>query len=113
MKSRKELVAEYQQMKKPIGVFQIRNLSNGKVFIDSSNNITSKWNRHKMELKFGSHRHKTLQNDWNDLGEDQFVLEFLSELKIEDDDDVNIERELQLLFDMVVEELNLSVDQRY
>ncbi len=56
MKTKKELKDEYKQMKFPMGVFQIRNIRNNKVFIDNSINMKSKLNRHKMELKYGNHR---------------------------------------------------------
>ncbi|WP_298285069.1 hypothetical protein [uncultured Lutibacter sp.] len=48
-------------MKPPMGVFQIKNLNTNKVLIDSSIDMVFKWNRHKMELKFGNHRNKKLQ----------------------------------------------------
>ncbi|MFD0761644.1 hypothetical protein ACFQZW_06080 [Lutibacter aestuarii] len=48
-------------MKPPMGVFQIKNLNTNKVLIDSSIDMVFKWNRHKMELKFGTHRNKKLQ----------------------------------------------------
>ncbi len=81
MKTKKELKEKYKQMKIPMGVFQIKNIKNNKVFIDRSVDMESKWNRHKMELKFGSHRNKGFQKDWIEYGEESFVFEVLSELK--------------------------------
>ncbi len=74
MKTKKEIKEEYKQMKFPMGVFQIRNLQTNKVFIDNSTDMDSKWGRHKMELKFGSHRNTTLQKDWNEYGEKKTLL---------------------------------------
>jgi len=104
MPSRKELKEAYKQQKAPMGVFAIRNLTNDKVLIDHSTNMQSKWNRHRTELKFGSHRNRALQRDWKDLGEQQFVFEILSELKEDKDQTMNYKAELKTLQEMVLEE---------
>jgi hypothetical protein len=70
--------------------------------------MESKWKRHKMELKFGNHRNKDLQNDWNQYGEDIFVFEVLSELKKNEEENMNYNKELKTLQDMVIEELNIE-----
>lgn len=81
MKARKELKEEYKQMKFKIGVFQIKNTVNNKVFIDSSMDIVAIWNRQRMELNFGSHPNLSLQKDWNKFGADKFEYEIISEIK--------------------------------
>jgi ribosomal protein S18 len=108
MKTKKELKEEYKQMKTPMGVFQIKNIANNKVLIDNSIDMVSKWNRHKMELKFGNHRNRTFQKDWNDYGENNFVFEVLSELKKNDEEDINYNKVLETLKTMVTEELNIE-----
>jgi len=113
MKTKKELKEEYKQMKFPMGVFQIKNTSNNKVFIDNSIDMSSKWNRHKTELKFGSHKNKNLQKDWKEYGEDNFVFEVLSELKPDETIQTNYNKELQELQQMVIEELNINPDLMY
>ncbi|MBO0329189.1 GIY-YIG nuclease family protein [[Muricauda] lutisoli] len=106
MMTRKELKDQYKQMKFPMGVFQIKNISNNRVFIDNSPDMESKWNRHKMELKFGNHRNKDLQADWNRYGEENFTFEVLSELKIEEGENTNYNSELNTLQDIVLQELD-------
>lgn len=108
MKTKKELKEEYKQIKTPMGVFQIKNISTNKVLIDNSVDMESKWNRHKMELKFGNHRNRTFQKDWNDYGENNFVFEVLSELKKNDEENINYNKELKTLENMVIEELNIE-----
>ena len=108
MKTKKELKEAYQQLKIPMGVFQIRNISNNKFLIDHSIDMESKWNRHKMELKFGNHRNRSFQKDWNEYGEENFVFEVLSELKGRDEKNINYNKELKTLQDMVTEELNIE-----
>jgi len=39
MKSRKDLLREYKERRRPAGVFQVRNTANGKVFLGSSLNL--------------------------------------------------------------------------
>ena len=113
MKTKKELKEAYKQMKFPMGVFQIRNLSNNKILIDNSVDMLSKWNRHKMELNFGGHRNLALQKDWSEKGEDNFVFEVLSELKSKDEENVNYNKELKTLQQMVIEEMNISDERIY
>ena len=105
MTSKKELKEAYKQMKTPMGVFQIRNIVTNKVLVDHSTDMASKWNRHKTELNFGNHRNKSLQNDWNEYGSDQFVFEVLSELKPQDDEPMDYQKELKVLQEMVEEEI--------
>lgn len=60
--------------------------------------------RHKTELRFGSHRNKALQNDWNAYGEDKFVFKVLSELERSEDEHLNYNQELKTLQSLIVEE---------
>ena len=113
MKSKKELKDAYKQMKFPMGVFQIRNLTSNKVLIDNSTDMLSKWNRHQMELKFGSHKNQTLQKDWKETGDDNFVFEVLSELKPDDEKITNYPKELKSLQEMVIDELKIPEGLRY
>jgi dihydroneopterin aldolase len=108
MKTKKELKEAYKQMEFPIGVFQIENKINNKVLIDCSIDMKSKWNRHKMELRFGNHRNRILQNDWNIHGEEHFVFKVLAELKNEEKDTFNYNKELKTLQAMVVEEFEIK-----
>lgn len=108
MKTKKELKEAYKQMEFPMGVFQIKCTVNEKSLVDNSTDIESKWNRHKMELKFGNHRNKELQNDWNQYGEDKFVFEVLSELKRSEEENVNYNKELNTLQHIVIEEMKIK-----
>jgi len=97
IKSRKELNREYTERIKPAGVFQVRNMTNGKVLLGSSLNLEGPLNRHKFMLKTGSHLNKALQKDWDELGSDQFAFEILEEVHQSDDPKFNLEDELTLL----------------
>ena len=113
MKTKKEIREEYKQMKFSMGVFQIKNISNNKVFIDNSVDMNAKWNRHRMELKFGNHKNRALQKDWSEKGEDNFIFEVLSELKSEGEKVVNYQKKLNILQEMIIEKMNLTDEMRY
>lgn len=66
------------------GIYQIRNLINGKVYIGSAVNINDRWSLHKHQLNKGNHHSKHLQNAWTKYGKENFVFEILEEIKIEE-----------------------------
>jgi len=68
---------EYKLSHRPMGVFQIRNVTNDKVYVDSSLNIPGKINRHRFQLNGGSFKSRSLQKDWNEHGEASFEFETL------------------------------------
>ncbi len=103
--TRKELVNEYKNLKFRAGVFQIRNTANGKIFIEGSVNLDKIWNRHRLELGFGNHRNTAMQQDWKTFGEAQFVFEVLGELTTDDLNETEIKKEVKLLEQMYLEEL--------
>jgi group I intron endonuclease len=97
MKTRKEINREYVERVKPAGVYQVKNLANGKMFLGSSLNLEGPLNRHKFMLKIKGHTNKELQKDWDELGPDQFVFEILEEVQIKEDPNFNLKDELTLL----------------
>jgi hypothetical protein len=113
MKTKKELKEEYKQLKTPMGVFQIRNKVNSKMFIDHGTNIISKWHRHRAELKFGNHRNKELQTDWNSYGEENFVFEILSEVEPKHESHLDYNKEVKILEEMILEELKIDKNMLY
>ena len=48
-----------------------------------------------MELKFGNHRNRTFQKEWNEYGEENFVFEALSELIKSEEENINYNKELK------------------
>ncbi|MEY2818602.1 MAG: hypothetical protein RL275_2065 [Chloroflexota bacterium] len=96
-KTRKELNREYVERVKPAGIYQVKNMANGKMLLGSSLNLEGPLNRHKFMLKIGSHTNKTLQADWNELVQNTFVFEVLEEVKMKEDPNFNLQDELTLL----------------
>lgn len=105
LKSREELKREYRERRKPAGVFQIKNLKNGRVFLGSSMNLEGPINAHRFTLKIGSHVNEALQEEYNAFGADAFVFEILEEVKWTDDPNFSPEDELTLLEQIWAEKL--------
>ena len=99
--SKKDLKREYKETSRPMDVFQIRNLTNDKVFIGSSANLDGIFNRHRFALNAGSHQNKPLQADWNALGTENFSFEVMEEL--EPRENLDNKRELEFLEDLWLE----------
>ena len=106
MQSRKEMIRNYRERRKPAGVFQIKNIANGKVLLGSSLNLEGPLNSHRFMLTTGSHRNKALQNEWNAYGEKNFVFEILETVKVTDDPNFNLNDELILLEEIWLERLH-------
>jgi hypothetical protein len=96
-----------------MGVFQIVNKVNGKVFVDSSTNVPGKINRHKFALGNGSHASKSLQADWREFGEAAFEFETLEDVAPRDDPSYNYNSDLEFLEDLWVEKLEPYDDKGY
>jgi group I intron endonuclease len=88
-----------------MGIFQIRNLRNEKVFVGSTPNLDAALNRHRFQLDAGAHPSKTLQKDWNEIGSENFVFEILEELPPRDDPNYDYSLDLETLEDLWLEKL--------
>lgn len=104
-KTKKELNREYLERAKPAGVFQVKNMVNGKVLLGSSLNLEGPLNKHKFMLKIGSHKNQALLEDWKQYGEEQFAFEILEVVDVKDDPNFNLKDELTLLEEIWLEKL--------
>jgi hypothetical protein len=102
---RKELKKRYTETLQPMGVFQVKNLANGKIFIDSGLNIHGKMNRCKFQLNLGSHMNRDLQEDFKSTGPDDFTFEIIDYLKPGRDKEMDYARDLEMLEEMWMEKL--------
>ena len=59
------------------GIYMIKNLKNGKVYIGQSVDVRSRWYAHKNDLRKKSHKNIKLQNAWNKYGEENFSFEVI------------------------------------
>jgi len=102
--SNKQLKQEYKLAIRPMGVFQIRHLSNGKIFLVAGIDLAGALNRHRFQLVAGGHPNKPLQRDWNNLGTDGFAFEILDQMNPAEDARAS-RKDLETLEDMWLKKL--------
>ncbi|MEI7025085.1 GIY-YIG nuclease family protein [Paenibacillus sp. y28] len=81
---RKELLEEYKQIKTYMGIIQITNKTNGKIYIDSYPNLKNKWLAIQSQLDIGRFVNARLQKDWKELGSEAFSYEVLEQKKADE-----------------------------
>ena len=54
------------------GIYGIRNIVNGKIYVGQSYNIHKRWIEHRYSFKNNIHHNQKFQNAWNKYGEDNF-----------------------------------------
>lgn len=66
------------------GVYQIRCLPTGKIYIGSAVNLRARWQQHRWSLRRGNHRNVHLQAAWNKYGEENFEFSVLELVEASD-----------------------------
>lgn len=61
------------------GIYMIRNVVNGKVYVGKSFDIEKRWANHRYELNKGIHVNNHLQSAWNKYGEGNFEFSIIEE----------------------------------
>jgi group I intron endonuclease len=112
-KSRAEIRRAYKETPRQAGIFQVKNLKNGKVLLGSSTNLHGPLGKHRFMLSIGRHDNLALQNDWNQFGSDAFVFEILEVAKPKDDPTFSMEDELTLLEQIWLEKLQPFAERGY
>ena len=110
---RKELIRQYKDTPRPMGVYRIRNTKTGQALISTSVDVPSMLNRHRAQLGLGAHRNRQLQNDWNTLGPDSFDFETLDTLSPGDVPDYDPTDDLRALEELWMEKLAPTGDPVY
>lgn len=65
------------------GIYQIKNLCTGKVYIGSSRIVQRRWHDHRRNLRNGIHTNPRLQNAWNKYGESNFEFSIIESCPVE------------------------------
>lgn len=104
-KDRKELIREYKETPRTMGVGVVRNTSNGKVLVLSGRDIPALLNRHQAQLRFGAHRNRALQQDWDAFGAESFQFEVVDTLEPRDDPNYDPSADLDELEALWIEKL--------
>lgn len=103
---KKALIREYKETPRPMGVFQVRNKVNGKVFVGTSVNLPAMLNRQQSQLRFGGHPNRELQKDWAEFGPEAFEFEVLDTLAPPERPDYDPSNDLRALEELWLDKLS-------
>ncbi len=59
------------------GIYQIKNIVDGKIYVGQSVDVAMRWSQHRSALRLGRHPNRYLTNAWHKYGPDAFVFEML------------------------------------
>lgn len=80
---RKKLTAEYQERERVMGVYQITNSANGRIYIGGTTNMDALWGKEQFILNMDSHTNKELQKEWKQYGAEGFSFLILETVKFD------------------------------
>ena len=104
--NRREMIKEYKNSLQPMGIVQVRNIRNSRVYLTASANTPGTINSIRFQLRMGSFLPSPgLAQDWKEQGEQNFVVEVLDELKPVDDPAYDYRADLKALEAMWLEKL--------
>ena len=101
---KKELQAEYKQLKTDMGIFAVINKDANKYFLVETKNLKGKMNSTSFQLRSGAHPNRELLHDWQQLGADRFEISVLEQIDYEEGKD-HYSDDLELLRMMWTEKL--------
>ncbi|WP_219837580.1 GIY-YIG nuclease family protein [Paenibacillus sp. R14(2021)] len=78
---KKELATAYAKSFRPMGIYQIRNTTNGKVWIDGTMDLDGARNRFEFSKQMNMITISELREDWDLYGGSIFVFEELDQIK--------------------------------
>lgn len=101
--------------RKKIGVYQIKNLLDGKLYIGSSKNIIRRWKEHFRDIKLRRHKNKYLQRSVLKYGYDNFECSILKETSeekriVEEQKIINGLSNEQKIYNIALNVLELSIN---
>jgi hypothetical protein len=102
---KKEIKRTYTQTPRLMGIYLVKNLESGKIYIGRSADLNGKLNSERFQLKNSMHMNRELQNDFNVLGGEKFSFEILDRLMPKEKPDYDYGEELKTLEAMWLEKL--------
>lgn len=106
MDRKRELKAEYREMRPTMGVIVFRRSEDGACFVAAVPDVKSRINRYRFQLNNGSHPRRGLQRAWNESGSGGFVIEVLETLEYDKDGlKTDYSEDLQALEQLWIEKL--------
>ena len=104
--NRREMTREYKNSVRPMGIVQVRNIRNNRIFLTASANTAGTINSLRFQLKMGAFPLSAdLTRDWKEMGEENFVFEVLDELKPVEDPAYDYKDDLKALEAIWMEKL--------
>lgn len=79
--NKKAMIREYRETVRPAGIYCIRNLINGKVFVGKSVDLPAIVNRQTAQIRSRTHPNPNLQKDLIEFGAEAFAVEVLDTLE--------------------------------
>jgi hypothetical protein len=113
MMDRKQAIKDYKETPRAMGIFRVRNKTEGKSFVGASTDVAAMLNRQRAQLGMGAHGCRELQQDWDSRGADAFDFEILDTLEKAVNGAGGIETELRLLEDMWRDKLQAGGEELY
>ena len=104
--NRKKIIKEYKDSIRPMGIVQVRNIRNNRIYLTASANTAGTINSIRFQLKMGNFLPSpALAHEWKEMGELSFVIEVTDELKPVDDPAYDYKDDLKALEAMWLEKL--------
>ena len=111
---KKELQAQYKQLKSAMGLFAIINKSNSRYYLETTQNLKGRINSTKFKLNAGVHPNQALQKDWLEVGADGFEIKILEQIDYDKDEaKTDYSDELEILRMIWIEKLTTETVQFY
>ncbi len=66
------------------GIYEIRNIKNGRRYIGSAVNVSKRWREHLRQLEQGNHHSRFMQRCWNKNGGESFIFRVIKACKVDD-----------------------------
>jgi hypothetical protein len=105
MTDKKELKKSYKLNPPKAGIYCIKNKTNGKIFVGKGLNVDGIINSQLSQLKWGGHKNKQLQKEWQQFGDEQFSFEVLDYLENKNDPQQDLPTELATLEELWLQKL--------
>jgi len=113
MTDRQALKRQYRDVETRAGVYAIRNTVDRRALVAGSRNAEAALNRHRFQLRYGSHPDARLAEDFARHGESAFVFEVLDMVKPNGDPAFDPIAELEALVALWRDEIPCEGEQGY
>ena len=86
MDRKKELKAQYKEMKPEMGIYIVRSKTSDKCFVEAVKGLKATINGTIFKLKMGGFPNRELQREWREMGPEAFDIEILEYLEYDNDE---------------------------